>query len=102
MDRKALMEAMQGTATSKPRAIKVPKWGTVYVRDITVDEADEASQDTGDEKDKHRIARGVARVLCDEQGNRLFDPANEADVALLGKQPWSLLRRVVKEDDEGN
>lgn len=101
MDRDALIQAMQATAVIKPRAVEVPKWGTVYVRDVTVDEADAASE-AGDEKDIHRIARGAARVICDEQGNRLFDPAKESDVEFIGKLPWNLLSKIVKEDASGN
>lgn len=99
-----LIAAMRATASSKPRAVKTKSWGTVFVREVTVAEIDEQTSDTADGKDKNRIARGAARVICDEDGKRLFDPANEADVELLASQPWSLLRAVIRDvgDSEGN
>jgi hypothetical protein len=102
VDRDALMLAMRQTADAKPRAVKVPKWGTVYVRDVTVDEVEALAEETGDGDKKRNIARGCARVLCDETGKLLFDPANSDDLAFLGKQPWDLLRRIVKADEPGN
>lgn len=102
MNREELIAAMTATADAKPRAVKVPKWGTVYVRDVTVEEAEAHADDTKDGKDKNRIARGAARVLCDESGKRLFDPDSDADVALLAKQPWPLLRKVLQDDDSPN
>ena len=100
MNRADLIAAMEATAAQAPRAVTVPKWGQIYVRDITVAEVDEQTADTSDPKDKRRIARGAARVICDEAGKRLFDPDNEVDVTLLAKQPWKLLRLVLADPDE--
>ena len=102
MNREELIAAMRATATEAPRAVTVPKWGTVYVRDVTVAEVEEQTNDTADKKDKQRIARAVARILCDEQGNRLFDPEDQDDVALLARQPWKLLSKVIAEGEAGN
>lgn len=107
MDRNALIAAMELTAAEKPIAVTVPKWGTVYVRQVTVAEVDEQSADTGDAadgdagkpKDKMRLARGACRVLCDEFGVRLFDSNKPEDVALIAKQPWPLLRQVLAASD---
>lgn len=101
MDRAALIAAMQSTAAEKPVAVTVPKWGTVYVRQVTVAEVDEQSADTDAMNDKNKIARGACRVLCDETGARLFDPKSAADVALLASQPWPLLRAVLSASDAG-
>lgn len=99
MNRAELIAAMQATAAVEPRAVVTPKWGTVYVRDVTVAEIDAQTEDTSDEKNKLRIARGAARVICDEAGVLLFDPDNADDVALLAKQPWKYLRLVLAEGD---
>jgi hypothetical protein len=97
MDRASLIAAMQAVAAEKPRAVAVPKWGTVHVRQLTVAEVDAQAADTaGDKDDKNRIARGACRVLCDELGQRLFDPDKPDDVALLAAQPWALLRTVLQ------
>lgn len=92
--RDALIAAMQATAAQTPVAVEVPKWGTVYVRAITVEEVEAQEADT-EGKDKRRIARGAARVLCDAEGNRIFNPDSEADIDLIARQPWPLLRRVL-------
>lgn len=94
MNRDELIKAMQETAAAPPTPVKVKGWGTVYIRALMVSEVEDEPDD-GDKKDKHRIARAAAKVLCDEAGKRLFDPENEADVALIAKQPWPLLRKVV-------
>lgn len=90
---------MRAAAAEKPVAVNVPKWGKVYVRQVTVGEIDEQSKDTEAKDDKNRIARGACRVLCDENGTRLFDPNNADDVALLASQPWALLRTVLATSD---
>lgn len=102
MNRDQLIAAMHVTADEKPRAVTVPKWGTVYVRSLTVGEVDEQSEDVANEKDKKRIARAAARLLCDEDGNRLLDPNEPGDVDLLARQPWTLLRKVIADPDAGN
>lgn len=100
--REELIAAIRATATQAPRAVVVPKWGTVYVRDITVGEVEEHTADTENKTDKAKFARAVARVLCDETGTLLFDANDNEHVALLAKQPWKLLRKILEEDDSGN
>lgn len=102
MDRASLIAAMQAVAAEKPKAVTVPKWGTVYVRQLTVAEVDTQAADTADKGDKNRIARGACRVLCDESGARLFDPDDATDVALLASQPWALLRQVLNTSEGGS
>lgn len=99
MDRNALIEAMRATAQARPVAVEVPAWGVVYVRPITVAEVDEQTADAADGVGKSKLARGACRVLCDENGARLFDPNSAADVDLLAAQPWQLLRRVLAASD---
>lgn len=100
--REELLAAIRATAVQEPRAVVVPKWGTVYVRDITVGEVEEQTADMEQKNDKMRIARGVARVLCDENGELLFDANDNEHVALLAKQPWKLLRKIIEEENTGN
>lgn len=72
-------------------------WPQLYVRKQLVDEVEIATDDEpeGAPKDKRTLARGAARLICDENGQRLFDPKNEVDVALLGKQSWEMLQQVL-------
>lgn len=95
MDRASLIAAMKAVAAEKPTPVDVPKWGTVYVRQLTVAEVDEQAADTKDKDDKNRIARGACRVLCDENGVRVFNPEDANDVSLLASQPWAMLRKVL-------
>jgi hypothetical protein len=100
MDRAALIAVMTATAAEPPLPVDVPKWGRVYVKPITVAEVEDQAADTDpDKKNKRRMARAAARVICDEAGNRVFDPDDEEHVALLAKQPWSLLRVVLEASD---
>jgi hypothetical protein len=95
MKREELIACMQATANEKPRAVEVKGWGTLHIRSLTVAEVDEQSEDATAKKDKFRIARAAARLLCDEDGARLFDHTNDEDVALLAQQPWKLLSALV-------
>lgn len=98
--RESLIALMRETAVQKPRAVDVPGWGLIHIRKITVGEFDEALDESS--KDKNRLARRAALLLCDEAGERLFDPDDAEDVALLARQPLELLRDALLEPDAGN
>lgn len=102
MNRDALIAAMQATAAQAPRPVTVPGWGEVFVRSVTVAEIEAQTEDTEGAKDKHKIARGVARVLCDADGNPILDATNDEHVQLIARQPWPLLRRILAISDKGN
>lgn len=89
------LAALQATAVIKPKPVTVAGWPTVYVRALTVAEVEDQADDTADKQDKHRLARGAARVMCDADGKRLIDPDNQDEVNLLASQPWALLRTVL-------
>lgn len=96
----SLIEAMKSTATPSPVAVDVAQWGRLYVRPQTVEEVDAFSEldkdaDANETSRKRRLARGAARVICDAQGKRLFDPTNEEHLTLLAQQPWPLLQKVL-------
>lgn len=107
MNRDELIAAMQATAAVPPVSVKVKGWGTVYIRQVMVSEVEEDPAEA-DKQDKNKLARAAAKVLCDENGKRLFSPDNEADVELIAKQPWRMLRKVLEAagsqygDDSGN
>lgn len=124
MNRAELVAIMQATATEKPRKITVKGWCDLYIRNLTVAEVDEQSQEKAVVVDEnvdpktlspidvmrrnkgYRLARSAARLICDENGNKLFDRDNPDDVALLAAQPWKYLHQVLdasddyKDDDE--
>lgn len=80
------------TASPKPNFVDVPTWGRVWVKVLTVAEVDDVKSDPND---KQRIARGAARVLCDESGTLLFDHTVDADVQAIATLPWPELRLVL-------
>lgn len=108
MDKLALLAAMDAIAAEKPKPIEIKAWGTtVYVRALTASDFEENAADQEDPQSKHKAARAACRVLCDESGQRLFDPASATDVERLAKQPWALLRKILaatdfKDEDRGN
>lgn len=95
-DSEALLKAMEGTATVKPIPVTIPGWPEVYVKPLTVAEAE---ADTEVPKDKRSIARNSVRLICNKEGVRLLDASNEAHVDLLSKQPWAILQRILQAAD---
>lgn len=81
---------MAGDGAEDVRSVEVPKWGTVYVRDPTAGESDrwtaQAKERIGDVADLDPTAFAAAIVICDESGQRVFDPLNADDLAFLSKR----------------
>ena len=94
MDRAALLAAMEAAALAKPVPVNVPAWGgTIYVRRLSVADVEDASG--AYRADKRNLSRAAARVVCDEHGQRIFNPADEGDINLIAGQPWSVLQQVL-------
>lgn len=71
-------------------------WPQLYVKTPTVAEVDETSNmKESDDGKQRRFARGVCNILCDENGQRIFDANNDDDVKLLAEQPWDMLQKVM-------
>ena len=90
-----VMAAMQATAGGKVTPVQVDGWPLLHVRKPLVEEVEFADEEEEGGKDKRTLARGAARVLCHEDGTRMFDPRNEEHVALLGRQPWDMLQKIL-------
>jgi hypothetical protein len=101
MDKNGLLKAMQATASPKPRKVTVEGWGDLFVKSLTVAEVQEQQQ-TGDVNDKRTLAVGAARIICDENGALIFNPADNADIELLAQQPWALLSKVITASSDFN
>lgn len=97
LSREDLLAMFKATAVAAPRPVVIPKWGTVYIRDVTLAEVQDQDDDSANGKDKMRLARAVARVLCDKDGALLFDPADPDDVRLLSQQPWKFIQKILEE-----
>jgi NACalpha-BTF3-like transcription factor len=102
MNRDDLIAAMRATASAPPKSVTIDGWGVVHVRPPTVAEVDAARQQNEPEDDK-QFARGACRVICDKDGNRIFDATNAEDVELVAKQPWAMLNKIIAAaKSEGN
>jgi len=95
-----LFAAMDAAESTPPRLVTIPKFGAVYIREITIGEVDDQIADTSDAKNKRGVARGACRLLCDSTGKRLMDPANEAHVDRMAKQPLRVLQAINKAAEE--
>jgi hypothetical protein len=93
--RDELIAAMKADGAETPIAVDVPKWGRVYVRFPSVAEAEVQKPLPEGEADLHTLARAAALVLCDEKGERMFDPLNADDIALLSARRAADLQKII-------
>jgi hypothetical protein len=105
MDKATLIKRMQETANIKPLKVPVKGWGDVYVKALTTAEVEaqtNAAKEGDEPKDKRTLAVGAARIICDENGNRIFDDNSEQDLTLLGSQPWAMLSKIISASNDFN
>lgn len=75
----------------KPRAVPIAGLGTMYVLPLTVGDVDTPQSPAPEgEPEKRGIARGLMRILCDEQGNRF--PESPELLELMAAQEWAVLK----------
>lgn len=105
--REELIAAMDADGAETP--VEVPgvakRWGRVFVRPRSVEEIVRRDKevDIGDIPLGRVYAIAAARIMCDENGKRLFDPDNESDIARLMRRRDSDLQKIVLAGaDEGN
>ena len=95
MTRDELIAAMKADGASDLIKVEVPRWGVLYVRPVTVQEAETFGKPGEEGGEQSQFAILAARVICDEKGKRLFDPENPADLALLAARRSSDLMKVI-------
>lgn len=96
MDKDKLRAAIIATANPGPVAVtKIPGWDGVYVKPLLVKDIETSVVEVAPE---HKHARNLARVLCDEHGELLFDPASEDDLKHLAGLPSVIFMAL---DDQG-
>src|SRR5260363_278756 len=95
---KLLRAAFQQAAAPRYTPVELPGIGRVFVKELTVGEVnlyrdeDEAGVNLG---------RSLARIpYANEDGERLFDPDNPDDVALLNRLPARVLRCLNQATEE--
>lgn len=85
LDRKAFLARR---ADIPRKAVEIPEWGeTVYVRGMTAGERDWFDRAARAEGGAGSLRAGlVCRCVVDENGERLFEPSDEAAIAELPAQ----------------
>ena len=91
MDKAALRARILATANPKPMPVDVPAWGTVYVKPLTVGDIEAFSNDVDPAL---KAARSIARVLCDEHGELIFDATSAEDLFAINGLPMDALRSI--------
>lgn len=92
MNKAELRAKILATSNPKPVAVEVPEWGDgIFVRPLLVGEVEALGADVDP---KLRAARGVARMLCDENGELLFDPESTEDLFAINGLRASSLSRI--------
>jgi len=94
MKRDALRAAIAALASKPPVKVSVPEIGDLFVRQLSVGEVEANARDSKSE-DPFRIARALARVLCDEDGELLYDPRSDDDVNELARAPFGVMNKVL-------
>lgn len=82
-------------AAMMPRLVTVKKFGSFFVRPLLVEEVDEENSVPVDVADKTSLARGVLRLVCDQNGKRLSDANNKSAIQKWGKQSWDNLLQLL-------
>lgn len=99
MTRDELRAKILATASPKPVPVNVPEWGDVYVKPLLVGEIESMSTDIDP---KLQTARGVARMLCNEAGELLFDVNSPDDLFAINRLRASSLSKIHAAMDQVN
>lgn len=91
MDKAALRARILATANPKPMPIEVAAWGTVYIKPLTVGDIESFSSDVDPAL---KAARSIARVLCDEHGELIFDPTSAEDLFAINGLRMDSLKAI--------
>ena len=96
-----LKKLEENTTVIKPVAVDVPGLGTLYIRRRTVFEFEQMSTlKTGESAGENGVfAPALARLLCDENGQR-FGAEHEATlISLLAQQPEEVFHKLIEATD---
>jgi len=91
----SIIEKMR--ATSAPELVAVDTvWGVVYVGPLLLSDVESI------DKTEAGMAAMVAKIMLDEKGERIFDVSNEEHLALIRKQKWAELNKVIEASNTVN
>ena len=98
-----LLQRLQENAATaaKPVSVVLDGIGTVYVRKRTIREFEQiASLKLNENKDvAGMFAPSVARLLCDEEGNRFPEEHAATLAALIAAQPDDVFQKIMEATD---
>lgn len=95
-----LLAAIDAAAAEKPREVKIKGFPTFYVRGRSVGEVDEQKLNDIPWIKDHTLSSAAALVICDADGQLLFDPKSETDLELMKrfeKLPWASVAQKIVE-----
>ena len=104
MDRAALRAAVMAASNPPPVPLKVPGLGAVYVMVQTAYTADVARELLAKHQanDRLNVGRSLATILCDADGELLFDVGDIEDVKALAKLRSSVVAQIFDTANEAN
>lgn len=96
-----LKKLEENTTVIKPVAVDIPGLGTLYIRRRTVFEFEQMSTlKTGEGAGKNGVfAPALARLLCDENGQRFGSEHEAVLVSLLAQQPEEVFHKLIEASD---
>lgn len=96
--------AIAAASAPPPHAVEVPGLGTVHVRVLTPFSSAQSRRllKSFDAEDDLHTGRVLALVLCDEQGELLYDPANAEDAATLARLPAPMSEAIFNAHRQAN
>ena len=91
MTKDELRAKVLATANPKPMAIEMEGLGLVWVKPLTVGDIEALNADTNPAL---RAARSIARVLCTEDGQLLFNPDSPEDLFEINRLPLNTITLI--------
>lgn len=86
----SIFDRFKAISEVKPVAVTCKGWGDVFVLAMTVAET-QIAQEADSEPTKNHLAKAVMHLMCDSDGNRVFDIGNPEHLALVQAQPQDYL-----------
>lgn len=99
-----MLAAITAAASEKPKAVTIKGFPTFYVRGRTVGEVDDQKLSGNEWIKDHTLTAAAALVICDAEGELMFNPDDPADMEsirkLFHKLPWSVVQKIIQASTE--
>jgi hypothetical protein len=92
----AFLSMVASHANPKPMLVKVPFWGDVYVMAVHGAIQSQIDEDTRKKlQGEYAEERVIAACVCDDHGNRRFDPDNKDHLDLIKGQRLGIKNKLL-------